>query len=575
LGVNDYGRELISQPGVDNSWKATNQMSYDHLLMFDLLPDVIAYHQATKHHFHAYAPGPQYLDWETQPNPFRRYQGAPLIALEHIPPSREPLYDEAFEAGHVLPQPFTHHSVSQFFCDSLALSAWKQAGESSWALRINPSSGNLHPTEGYLVCGSIAGLSKSPMICHYAPGEHALEQRTEFPLETWRALTRYLPEPVLLIGITSIHWREAWKYGERAYRYCQHDVGHAIAALSLAAAALGWQASLLNNLGADSLSTLLGIGDPQGAEPEEPDCVLAVYPQGTPGKSFTLPSNVLTTFATLPWQGQPNVLSAGHVEWPMLERVAAAAKKPPTDQAHDSLLPVGPRPVGGSAPTSLRQVIFQRRSAVALDGRTSIPRDAFYRILIKTLASPGQFPFNTLYWRPLIHLVLFVHRVQGLDPGLYVLIRNPEQTAALQAAMKPEFDWVKPETCPAGVELYQLQKGDARGLSRQMSCHQSIAADGCFSLGMIAEFDSPLRQYGAWFYPRLFWECGAVGQVLYLEAEAIGIRGTGIGCFFDDPMHTLLGLKSLQYQSLYHFTMGGPVEDSRLRTLPPYPPGLE
>jgi hypothetical protein len=32
----------------------------------------------------------------------------------------------------------------------------------------------------------------------------------------------------------------------------------------------------------------------------------------------------------------------------------------------------------------------------------------------------------------------------------------------------------------------------------------------------------------------------------------------------------VLGLKTLRYQSLYHFTMGGPVEDPRLRSLPPY-----
>ena len=34
-----------------------------------------------------------------------------------------------------------------------------------------------------------------------------------------------------------------------------------------------------------------------------------------------------------------------------------------------------------------------------------------------------------------------------------------------------------------------------------------------------------------------------IGQVLYLEAEAAGIRATGIGCFFDDEMHALLGLR--------------------------------
>jgi len=61
-----------------------------------------------------------------------------------------------------------------------------------------------------------------------------------------------------------------------------------------------------------------------------------------------------------------------------------------------------------------------------------------------------------------------------------------------------------------------------------------------------------------------------IGQVLYLEAEAAGLRGTGIGCFFDDGMHNLLGLKDRRYQSLYHFTVGGPLEDERLTTLPAY-----
>ncbi len=61
-----------------------------------------------------------------------------------------------------------------------------------------------------------------------------------------------------------------------------------------------------------------------------------------------------------------------------------------------------------------------------------------------------------------------------------------------------------------------------------------------------------------------------IGQVLYLEAEAAGIRATGIGCYFDDGMHGLLGLEERSYQDLYHFTVGGPVEDTRLTTLPAY-----
>ncbi len=38
---------------------------------------------------------------------------------------------------------------------------------------------------------------------------------------------------------------------------------------------------------------------------------------------------------------------------------------------------------------------------------------------------------------------------------------------------------------------------------------------------------------------------GVIGQVLYLEAEAAGARATGIGCFYDDPVHDVLGLKTI------------------------------
>ena len=61
-----------------------------------------------------------------------------------------------------------------------------------------------------------------------------------------------------------------------------------------------------------------------------------------------------------------------------------------------------------------------------------------------------------------------------------------------------------------------------------------------------------------------------IGTLLYLEAEAAGVRSTGIGCFFDDAMHKTLGLEDRSFQTLYHFTVGGAVDDPRLRTLSAY-----
>lgn len=52
--------------------------------------------------------------------------------------------------------------------------------------------------------------------------------------------------------------------------------------------------------------------------------------------------------------------------------------------------------------------------------------------------------------------------------------------------------------------------------------------------------------------------------------HAAGIRATGIGCYFDDEMHRLLGVADHSWQSLYHYTASGSIEDPRLSTLPAY-----
>ena len=87
---------------------------------------------------------------------------------------------------------------------------------------------------------------------------------------------------------------------------------------------------------------------------------------------------------------------------------------------------------------------------------------------------------------------------------------------------------------------------------------------------MLSEFE-PIVAANPWRYRQLHWEAGLLGHVLYLEAEAAGLRGTGIGCYFDDAVHSLLGIRTMQFQALYHFTVGRPLTDDRIRTLPAYP----
>jgi SagB-type dehydrogenase family enzyme len=531
--------------------------------MSETLDQVIAYHQRTKHQPHAMARGPARMDWANQPNPFRSYEGA-----QHINLARAGFVD----AGNSIsgPSALNMKSLSALLFESLALSGQKSLAGSKWYLRVNPSSGNLHPTEGYLIAGPVEGLEGSPGVYHYAPNDHALELLAA--ANDWQSLG--LPGGTLLIGLTSIYWRESWKYGERAYRYCMIDLGHALAALTVAAHCLGWTAALWDDLGTDDLAGLLGLGTGPGngmarelalegnSEKELPDVLLAIFSDGKTHRDA--PDNACLSRMDLQTRPvRPNTLSPAHIPWPEIDLVSRATKKPPTTDVY-----AGFSSTSDQMPSEFCRVLRKRRSAKALDGKTSMKLESFHAILEAAL--PKELPSGLLPWRPRVHPVIFVHRVDGLEPGLYILLRDPRQKESLRAAMKMDFVWEKPSRTPGGLELYLLEQGDGRLAAREASCRQSIASDGCFAAAMIAEMEGPLYEFGAWFYSRLHWECGMIGQAFYLAGEAAGFQGCGIGCFFDDMVHRMLGLTGFKYQDLYHFTVGRAEIDSRLIDLPAY-----
>ena len=534
------------------------------------LDTVLAYHQRTQHHLQRYAAGPGELDWKNQPDPFRRFVGTPQLELPLLAVAALPLYVDLYKPGQITPQALSLDSIAALFELAFGLSAWKQYEDTRWALRCNPSSGNLHPTEAYLVSAGCEGIEDG--VHHYVSRDHLLEQRCRFATATNRG-ERILPPGSFLLGLSSIHWREAWKYGERAFRYCQHDVGHAIAAARYAAATLGWQVRVLSAWSDAEIGTMLGVDrDPDfgAAEHESPDAILLVTASAL-GSTAAEPNAAALVNAVRggQWQGQANVLAAHHShQWPVIDEVALASAKPETQETIWRA-PELPDPASSTCGKTAVDIIRQRRSAQAFDGASTLPAEAFYRMLDMTLPRHAVPPWDALTWAPRVHLLLFVHRVDGVAPGLYLFLRNGEIEAQLRAALNPDFEWVRMQDCPAHFSLFQLVAADARNAARTLSCHQDIAADGAFSLAMLAEYDTSLAQ-GPWIYRQLFWEAGMLGQVLYLEAEAADVRGTGIGCYFDDTVHDLLGIKNSSIQSLYHFTVGAALEDPRLQTLSAY-----
>jgi SagB-type dehydrogenase family enzyme len=532
----------------------------------DPVETVLAYHRRTKHHLSRYAEGPDGLDWANQPDPFRTFAGAERIELPLLADALRTTWRELYVPGAVRPRRADLTSVAVLFELSLGLSAWKEFRGSRWALRCNPSSGNLHPTEGYLVCPPLPGLD--PGIYHYDSQFHALERRCRLGAAGGAALSACLPPGAFLVGLSSVHWREAWKYGTRAFRYCQHDLGHAIAAVRYAAAALGWSARLLDAPGDDEVSVWLGLDRDADFPVDPPDRELpgALLLVGPPPTGTATPD--LQALQDGVWTGRANALSRDHVRWRLIDEAARASSKPRTDAMSDVSAPLPPLPAGRSL--SAAALIRQRRSCLALDGRTGTDLPTLLHVLDHLLPRPGVPPFDALPWQPQIDLALFVHRVRGLEPGLYLFESVGGRHAERRQAFSQRLAWERVAGAPEHLPLYRLASADLRALAQRVSCHQDIAADGAFSLGMLALFAEEVRRRGAWWYRRLFWEAGVIGQALYLEAEAVALRGTGIGCYFDDDVHQALGLSDERWQSLYHFTVGGPVEDERLRTVAPY-----
>jgi hypothetical protein len=192
---------------------------------------------------------------------------------------------------------------------------------------------------------------------------------------------------------------------------------------------------------------------------------------------------------------------------------------------------------------------------------------------------PQRAPFDAAPGAPAVHVLLFLHRVEGLAPGAYLLPRGPAGLARLRAALPSTLDWAEVPEAPPGLPLLRLAENPAlAGTLRTLNCHQALGSDAMLGIALLAQWDdwfSTAGQPAPGAYRQRLQEAGLIGQVLYLEAEAAGLAGTGIGCFFDDGLHQLLGMNAhaqqgAALQSVYHFTVGQRVTDARIASEPPY-----
>ncbi len=553
------------------------------------------YHRLTKHTVEKLLASHHHLDWDNQPDPFRRYAGAPTVDLpdpSYICPvsffqglastlaGQEP-------AGQELAVPAQEGDLgflSHLLYYSLSISAWKELAGTGhrWSLRVNPSSGDLHPTEAHLLVQSAGDLAAGAY--HYLVPEHKLEQRAkgEIAQQLWQALGRRSDCPPVIVCLTSIFWREAWKYRDRAYRYCQHDMGHALAALMLSAGTLGWSCEIAGEFPDRELAAWLGFA---GSD-EQPSLLLGLRPAplrastpenaaspggaGAPPASHRESEGAAGAGPAFQFTGKPNQLSPEIIRYRSIDDVHASTVLTPGEyraRSGRALPPAGGRlpgitacgaeieavyePAAARSGWNVHRLVRARRSAVDMDGQQEMGLRELTTILVAATRGfladfqrPCPWKAGGTCGHHLIHLFLYVHRVREARQGIYY------------------FDRV-------GQRLVPLVFADQREAARYFSCFQDIAADGCFAVSMIADFNTAYELYGDRGYRYVHFEAGVIGQWLYLSSLALGYDSTGIGCFIDDLVNQHLDLPA-GFEVVYNFTVGRAVLDPRLTTLPSY-----
>lgn len=537
------------------------------------------YHERTKHKRYKFANSPKYLDWENEPKPFRKYTGTEKIKLPLFDPEDSPpFYRAIFRLEDIQPQSFDINSISKLLLFSLGISAWKEYRGVRWALRCNPSAGNLHPTEAYIIAPPQLLGNEKATLYHYVSEEHILEARAIDNNSNWDKFCKSVEQSnFLILGLTTVTWRMSWKYGERALRYCLLDIGHVISAVAYSARVMGWKTSILLTANWEYQKTLLGLNRPEfeDAEKETPQLVMLIYPH-----NINLEENAIFNFSIQifdTWFGKPEKLSPNKVNWEIIDHTLTSLEKSHKEflkkiavrenehftEQEKKLSPLEEIP---PSPNSF-SLFRRRRSAHELNPTVSLPFPELGRLIKNLRYVKANIIKEVLKVELPTWVVIFVHSVNEIKSGIYIFPLHYDSEPQKLDKKFPSINVSEDN------KIYLLKEGDFKHFATHILCGQDVGENSIALFGVFADIEKVVEKYGAFAYIFLHWEAGFIIHHLYLEAELLNLQGTGIGCFFDDEFTVNISNINgdIELYPLYYYALGKPIPDPRLKSYPPYP----
>ncbi|RNL84187.1 SagB family peptide dehydrogenase [Halostreptopolyspora alba] len=290
------------------------------------------------------------------------------------------------------------------------------------------------PTELYVWLPPSEGVETG--VYHYDPAHHALARLRpgDYRALLERVLVTRLDGAVAVVLLTSLFWKNAFRYRHYAYRLCTQESGLVAGNLLMVAAALGLGGRVHYQFLDDPLNRLLGL------VPDEESTLAAVplYSAGAPEADTTVPAETPDPATRVPYLSPDHrgVFAASDPElWSrtrhidrnsrmhdpaevVAAREASVPTAPPVEPG-----PVVELPEEPATPTrDLAVTLRARHSGPMLFAPVARPisRAHLARVL-RGAVEPYPCDSAPGIRTPLVECHVFVRSVTGTEPGLYRL----------------------------------------------------------------------------------------------------------------------------------------------------------
>lgn len=434
------------------------------------------------------------VDWGLPPPDFKTYPDVPHVALTQGQSSGRGL-SEALRAPGI--------RTTRLRLDELGEMLYLSAGITSTrggVKRASPSSGNLFPSELYVVAREIDGLV--PGVYHYDPEHDRLDLLGTVPANFG---AQQAQDADAVIVVAAVFRRTGYKYRNRAYRYAVADAGHLLENLRLASHNAGMHALPVARFDESLAAKAIGI---DGIE----EGVIAVME--VRHTAAALPGGPLRErFGAAPAPKDTAIGVTGMVHQ------ATSLQWEPGRPADAIALP---KPA--LAPEGVYRTITHRRSQ-----RRFLANPVPLEILSSMLADMAMPPQLS----NAININLVVNRVRGLPPGVY---RYLPQHA-----------------------LMRVREGQFAEAAQSAALAQDVIGDAAVALVLSADREQMLAE-GSRGYRHGYLEAGMIGERWLLGAVARGLSACPVGAFYDDEAAALIAVDPKREWVLHFAALGWSAE---------------